>query len=360
MVTSSVIVSSQLVPATQISLRNLRALCASALSFSSSYSPLSFFFSPRSFKLRKLEGSQSPSNLFRIKSFADPHPLTLMESHLYKKHRGGEGTRPRTSQPLSLVCERTGTPATHVLSSISALSHAPAESGARLLFDESQSTNPSSPALRFQHQTSRRIVSLGMVTNHSGGPAPEAAPAGFLARTIFNSGHKTIGLRYLWLALGSVLLGMLLSLLMRIHLLWPAAQIPFLSGFGRTPERYAAVTMLHGSLMVFLVLPTAPQAGFGNYFLPLEIGAREMAFPVLNLFSFWATVASLAGMTAAFFVSPDAGFTLWTTSVALFCLAGLLTALNFSVTVLDLRAKGMTLPRMPLTVWAWFINAILS
>jgi cytochrome c oxidase subunit 1 len=204
-------------------------------------------------------------------------------------------------------------------------------------------------------------VALGMVTYPSGGSAaPEAPTPGFLARTIFNSGHKVIGLRYLWLALGSVLLGMFLSLLMRIHLVWPTAQIPFLSGFGGTPERYAAVTMLHGSLMVFLVLTTAPQAGFGNYFLPLEIGAREMAFPALNLFSFWATVASLAGMTAAFFVPPDAGLTLWTTSVALFCLAALLTALNFTVTTLDLRAKGMTLPRMPLTVWAWFINAILS
>jgi len=147
---------------------------------------------------------------------------------------------------------------------------------------------------------------------------------------------------------------------MRIHLVWPGVQIPFLSGFGGTAERYAALTMLHGSLMVFLVLTAAPQAGFGNYFLPLQIGAREMAFPVMNLFSFWATVASLAGMTAAFFVRPDAGITLWTASVALFCLAALLTALNFTVTTLDLRAKGMTLPRMPLTVWAWFINAILS
>jgi cytochrome c oxidase subunit 1 len=200
-----------------------------------------------------------------------------------------------------------------------------------------------------------------MVTYDSGGAtAPEMPAPGFLARTIFNSGHKVIGLRYLWLALGSVLLGMLLSLLMRIHLVWPAAQIPFLSGFGGAPERYAALTMLHGSLMVFLVLTTAPQAGFGNYFLPLQIGAREMAFPAMNLFSFWATVASLAGMTAAFFVRPDAGLTIWTASVALFCLAALLTALNFTVTTLDLRAKGMTLPRMPLTVWAWFINAILS
>jgi cytochrome c oxidase subunit 1 len=200
-----------------------------------------------------------------------------------------------------------------------------------------------------------------MVTYDSGGSAAPDMPAlGFLARTIFNTGHKVIGLRYLWLGLGSVLLGMLLSLLMRIHLVWPDMQIPFLSGFGGTPERYTALTMLHGSLMVFLVLTTAPQAGFGNYFLPLQIGAREMAFPAMNLFSFWATVASLAGITAAFFVRPDAGLTIWTASVALFCLAALLTALNFTVTILDLRAKGMTLPRMPLTVWAWFINAILS
>jgi cytochrome c oxidase subunit 1 len=204
-------------------------------------------------------------------------------------------------------------------------------------------------------------VALGMVTYDSGGSAaPEAPAPGFLSRTIFNSGHKVIGLRYLWLALGSVLLGMLLSLLMRIHLVWPAIEIPFLSGFGGTSERYAAVTMLHGSLMVFLVLTTAPQAGFGNYFLPLQIGAREMAFPALNVFSFWATVASLAGMTTAFFVHPGAGLILWTASVTLFCLAALLSALNFTVTTLDLRAKGMTLPRLPLTVWAWFINAILS
>ncbi len=200
-----------------------------------------------------------------------------------------------------------------------------------------------------------------MVTyDSSGSAAPEATSLGFLARILFNTSHKVIGLRYLWLALGTVLLGMLLSLLMRLHLVWPGVQIPFLSGFGSTLERYTALTMFHGSLMVFLVLTTAPQAGFGNYFLPLQVGAREMAFPVMNLFSFWATVASLAGMTSAFFVRPDTGLTLWTASVALFCLAAVLTSLNFTVTTLDLRAKGMTLPRMPLTVWAWLINAFLS
>jgi len=214
---------------------------------------------------------------------------------------------------------------------------------------------------RFSHAAGRRIVTFGMVTYDSSGAAsPEPFSPGFLARTLFNTDHKAIGLRYLWLALASVLLGMLLSLLMRIHLGWPGLQIPLLSGFGGAAERYTALTMLHGSLMVFLVLTTAPQAGFGNYFLPLQIGAREMAFPVMNVVSFWGTAISLVGMTTAFFVRPIVGLTLWTASVSLFCLAGLLTALNFTVTTLDLRAKGMTLPRMPLTVWAWFINAILS
>lgn len=191
-------------------------------------------------------------------------------------------------------------------------------------------------------------------------PGLEVSAPGFLARTVLDSDHKRIGTSYLWLALGSVLLGMFLSLLMRIHLVWPSLQIPFLSGFGDDPARYTSLTLWHGSLMIFLVLTTAPQAGFGNYFLPLQIGAREMAFPAMNLFSFWATAASLVGMTCAFLVHPDAGITLWTASVALFCLAALLTALNFSVTTLDLRAPGMTLPRLPLTVWGWFINAILS
>jgi cytochrome c oxidase subunit I len=213
---------------------------------------------------------------------------------------------------------------------------------------------------RFQARTRKRIVSLGMVSYDSSDGPGSGVSSGFLARTVLNSCHKRIGQSYLWLALGSVLLGMFLSLLMRIHLVWPSAQIPFLPRFGSEPERYASLAMLHGSLMVFLVLTTAPQAGFGSYLLPLQIGAREMAFPAMNLFSFWATAASLLGMTCAFFVRPDPGITLWTASVALYCLSALLTALNFSVTTLELRAPGMTLPRMPLTVWGWFIHAILS
>jgi len=187
-----------------------------------------------------------------------------------------------------------------------------------------------------------------------------APHGGFLPRHFFSTDHKTIGLNYLWLALFSVFLGMAMSLLMRIHLVWPATHLPFFSSLSSSPDRFVALTTLHGSLMVFLVLTSAPQAGFGNYFLPLQIGAREMAFPKLNLFAFWATVASLLGFTTTFLISPRPAITLWIASVAIFCAASLLNSLNVCVTTIDLRAQGMTLPRLPLTVWAWFINAILG
>src|SRR6266403_1232186 len=191
--------------------------------------------------------------------------------------------------------------------------------------------------------------------NHREPPQP-----GFLARTLLSTDHKAIGLNYLWLALFSVFLGLAMSLLMRIHLVWPGLRLPFLHGAGFSLERYAALTTFHGSLMVFLVLTAAPQAGFGNYFLPLQIGAREMAFPKLNRLSFWATAASLLGLTIAFLAAPETGITIWIASVAIFSLASLCNGINFSVTTIDLRARGMTLPWLPLTVWAWFINAILS
>ncbi|HXY24997.1 MAG TPA: cbb3-type cytochrome c oxidase subunit I [Candidatus Acidoferrum sp.] len=199
-----------------------------------------------------------------------------------------------------------------------------------------------------------------MVTYDSGANPWETRQNGFLSRYLFSRDHKTIGLQYLWLALVSVFVGMAMSLLMRIHLVWPGAHIPFLSALGGSPERYATLPLLHGSLMVFFVLTAAPQAGFGNYLLPLQIGARGMAFPKLNLLSFWATAGSLVGMTAAFLIDVQAGISLWVASVSVFCAASLCSALNFAVTTIDLRTRGMTLTRLPLTVWAWFINAILG
>jgi cytochrome c oxidase subunit 1 len=199
-----------------------------------------------------------------------------------------------------------------------------------------------------------------MVTYDDGASAPQPIRAAFLARYVFSTHHKTIGLQYLWLALASVFVGVVLSTLLRVHTSWPDTAIPFLNGFENTTERYAAVRLLHGSLMVFFVLTAAPQLGFGNYLLPLQIGASEMAFPTLNLVSFWLTVASLAGMTASFFYAPEIGINVWLASAAVFAVGALLSALNFTVTTIDLRAEGMTLPRLPVTVWAWFLNSILS
>ena len=199
-----------------------------------------------------------------------------------------------------------------------------------------------------------------MVIYDDGANLPGNSIPGFFARVVFSTHHKTIGLQYLWLALASVFVGMILSALLRVHASWPTTAIPFLTNLDATPEHFAAVRLLHGSLMVFFVLTAAPQLGFGNYLLPLQIGAREMAFPRLNRFCFWMAFASLLGMTGSFFLTLNSGIDLWLVSASVFSLAALLSAVNFTTTTIDLRTEGMTLPRMPVTVWAWFINAILS
>lgn len=198
-----------------------------------------------------------------------------------------------------------------------------------------------------------------MVTYDDGSNSPDSSESGFLSR-LFSKDHRTIGLQYLWLALASVLAGMVLSALLRWHTSWPDAAIPFLSSFEHAPERFAALRLLHGSLMVFFVLTAAPQMGFGSFFLPLQIGAGEVAFPSLNRLSFWMTFVSFAGINISFFYPQNQGIDIWLASAALFSLAALFSAVNFTVTTIELRAAGMTLTRLPITVWAWFLNAILS
>jgi len=207
------------------------------------------------------------------------------------------------------------------------------------------------------------------------------APTSFIRKYIFSLDHKVIGLQYYFLALTAVFVGMFLSLLMRIHMIWPTANLPLLGEI--KPETYLSLLTMHGTIMVFFVLTTAPQGGFGNYFLPIQIGAPDMAFPVLNMLSFWTTFIAFVVILAAFFVTGGAplhgwtgyaplsalpsagpgeqlGADLWIASIAIFCVASLMGALNFITTTLDLRARGMTMMRMPLTVWAWFITAILG
>src|SRR5213595_2168319 len=131
-----------------------------------------------------------------------------------------------------------------------------------------------------------------------------AAPQGFIRKYIFSLDHKVICLQYYFLALAAVFVGMFLSLLMRIHLVAPTAILPFLGDI--KPETYLTLVTMHGTIMVFFVLTTAPQGGFGNYFLPIQIGAEDMAFPVLNMLSFWVTLVGFVVLLMSFFVEQGA------------------------------------------------------
>src|SRR5713226_5164115 len=231
------------------------------------------------------------------------------------------------------------------------------------------------------------------------------APTGFIRKYVFSTDHKVIGIQYWSLALFSVFVGMALSLLMRLQLGWPGQEWGFLKTLFPqaaangtiSGELYLSMLTMHGTIMVFFVLTTAPQGGFGNYILPIQIGAADMAFPVLNMLSFWVTFVALVVLISAFFadslapilgttaasnvIGPIGGWTgyatlsalgerawpgqglgviLWITSIALFSIASLLGALNFITTMLNMRTKGMSLMRLPLTCWAWFTTAVLA
>src|SRR5271170_7938387 len=139
---------------------------------------------------------------------------------------------------------------------------------------------------------------------------PAHGPQGFIRKYIFSLDHKVIGIQYFFLALTAVFVGMFLSLLMRIHLVWPNAVLPLVGTI--KPEAYLSLLTMHGTIMVFFVLTTAPQGGFGNYFLPIQIGAPDMAFPVLNMLSFWVTALAFVCIVAAFVVPGGAPISGWT------------------------------------------------
>jgi cytochrome c oxidase subunit 1 len=221
------------------------------------------------------------------------------------------------------------------------------------------------------------------------------APTSFIRKYIFSIDHKVIGIQYIMLALAAVLVGMTMSVLMRMNLSWPGTNWPILGTLFpggapngvMSPEFYLSLVTMHGTIMVFFVLTTAPQGGFGNYFLPIQIGAEDMAFPVLNMLSFWVTLVGFIVILSAIFfsgsestVGPIGGWTgypplsalanagpgqgmgmnLWIISIAIFCIGSLLGALNFITTLLNMRTRGMSLMRMPLTCWAWFTTAVLA
>ena len=212
-------------------------------------------------------------------------------------------------------------------------------------------------------------------------PQTSTARGSFLRRRIFTSDPHAVAVLYFSLALAAVAIGTILSLLMRIHRVWPDAAIP-LYGLIK-PEDYLALVTMHGTLMVFFVLTVVPQSAFPSLLLTKQIGARAMAFPRLNAASFWITAVSLLVLLAAFFVpngAPIAGWTnyppfsavpstgpgqatgmdVWLLSITLFCIASLIGAVNFLVTILGERCAGMTWSRLPLTVWSWLVTSILT
>src|SRR5580704_4614052 len=138
-----------------------------------------------------------------------------------------------------------------------------------------------------------------------------APPTSFLSKHVFSLDHKVIGLQYYGLALVAVFVGMVLSWLMRIHLGWTNAAIPGLQAISPngapggviTPEYYLQLMTMHATLMVFFVLTTAPFAAFGNYFLPIQVGAEDMPFPHFIMMSFWTTLTVFCVLISAFFVS---------------------------------------------------------
>src|SRR6266567_4373433 len=139
-------------------------------------------------------------------------------------------------------------------------------------------------------------------------------PKGFIRKYIFSLDHKVIGIQYILLALVAVLVGMVMSVLMRLKLSWPGTSWPILGslfpagapGGVMTPEFYLSLVTMHGTIMVFFVLTTAPQGGFGNYFLPIQIGADDMAFPVLNMMSFWITFVGFVVLLLAILAEGNA------------------------------------------------------
>ena len=198
---------------------------------------------------------------------------------------------------------------------------------------------------------------------------------------LFTTHHRALGVLYLLLSLAAVTIGTLLSLIMRIHRVWPDVPFPFHGQI--KPEDYLALVTMHGTLMIFFVLTVAPQLGFASLVLPEQIGARSMAFPRLNAAAFWLTTFSLLLLLSAFFVprgAPISGWTsyppmsaipaagpgegagmdLWLASIGVFCIASWLGAVNMLATILGERRAGMTWSRLPMTVWAWLVTSILT
>ena len=201
-------------------------------------------------------------------------------------------------------------------------------------------------------------------------------PQSFISKYIWSQDHKVIAIQYSITAIGVGLVALVLSGMMRLQLGFPD-QFSFID-----PSSYLQFVTMHGMIMVIYLLTALLLGGFGNYLIPLMIGARDMVFPYLNMLSYWTYLLAVIVLLASFFVSggpTGAGWTLYPPqailngtpgadngivfmliSLAIFIVAFTMGGLNYVTTILQARAKGMTLMRMPLTVWGIFVATILG
>ena len=214
----------------------------------------------------------------------------------------------------------------------------------------------------------------------------------FITKYIFSIDHKMIAKQYLISGIVMGVIGVGLSMLFRMQLAWPEESFKVFSFFlgerfapngVMTNDIYLALVTIHGTIMVFFVLTAALSGTFSNLLIPLQIGARDMASGILNMISYWLFFLSSVIMIASLFVEagpasagwtiypplsalPQAipgsgmGMTLWLVSMAIFISSSLLGSLNYVVTVINLRTKGMSMTRLPLTIWAFFVTAIIG
>jgi cytochrome c oxidase subunit 1 len=213
----------------------------------------------------------------------------------------------------------------------------------------------------------------------------------FVSKYIFSMDHKTIGKQFLITGIIWAIIGGLFSVLFRLQLGFPGQSFPILETvFGKraaggiiNPEFYYALVTMHGTVLVFFVLTAGLSGTFANILIPLQIGARDMASPFLNMLSYWFFFMASIVMLSSLFVQtgpasggwtmypplsalPQAadgskiGADLWLISMALFIVSSLLGGLNYISTILNMRTKGMSMTRLPLTIWAMFFTAVLG
>ncbi len=220
---------------------------------------------------------------------------------------------------------------------------------------------------------------------------------GFIRTYIFSTDHKMIGRQFLFSSVLMLVVGGLLAMMMRWELAWPETPVPFTSwisepymyaepehglyGAYMDPAFYNSLFTMHATIMIFFVVMPFMVGGFGNFLIPLMIGAGDMAFPVLNMLSFWTAVPAIVLILYSFFVeggaagggwtmyaslSADAtygaggqGVNLWIISLLILGFSSLMGSINYITTVINMRAPGMTWFRMPLVIWSLFVTAIL-